>query len=227
MTASSRPRAPSRDGDEPTRPRAAAELNPPLLALSSSLFQSYTPRGGRFRGARARGRLRSHRPRSARFVCRRAEAAHDGYKVPDRIPEFAARAGDEHVQRAHDVAVGAEEGRLLRGSRGGNIRRLHRDLRDFLGTHSWGTPSSPILGHEGDLNREFQPVTLSDPELQKHTRSDRHPQLVVAPPYPTRRGDVSTGTGNDIQHSAVQAAGMGEQGSQFIQCSEQGRRVDG
>lgn len=66
----------------------AAALNPQLLALRScSHKQSVSPAQ---RPAAMGLRLRSRRPRLAKFVCRRAKSAgYEDYKFPDPIPEFA------------------------------------------------------------------------------------------------------------------------------------------
>ncbi|KAJ1289542.1 hypothetical protein BS78_02G172400 [Paspalum vaginatum] len=66
----------------------AAALNPQLLPLRScSPTHSVSP--ARRRAAMGL-RLRSRRPRPAKFVCRRAKnAGYEDYKFPDPIPEFA------------------------------------------------------------------------------------------------------------------------------------------
>ena len=65
-----------------------AALNPPLLTRGScSRTLSASPAR---RSAAAGLRLRSRRPRPAKFVCRRAKnAGYEDYKFPDPIPEFA------------------------------------------------------------------------------------------------------------------------------------------
>ncbi|RLN34310.1 hypothetical protein C2845_PM03G33520 [Panicum miliaceum] len=67
---------------------ATAALNPPLLTRGScSRALSASPAR---RSAAAGLRLRSRRPRLAKFECRRAKnAGYDDYKFPDPIPEFA------------------------------------------------------------------------------------------------------------------------------------------
>ncbi|CAL5074488.1 unnamed protein product [Urochloa decumbens] len=67
---------------------ATAALSPPLLTRGSC---SRAPSASPARRSAATGlRLRSRRPRPAKFVCRRAKnAGYEDYKFPDPIPEFA------------------------------------------------------------------------------------------------------------------------------------------
>nr|CAB3456970.1 unnamed protein product [Digitaria exilis] len=67
---------------------ATAALNPPLLTRRScSRAPSFSPAR---RSAATGLRMRSRRPRPAKFECRRAKnAGYEDYKFPDPIPEFA------------------------------------------------------------------------------------------------------------------------------------------